>query len=394
MKRLLTLILLVLSAAVPYGCRTGYRTSQGYWMKESAWPYARRTPEAQGSDDSSRFNGTINLLWETRTSDKPAGPITLYHDQLYYAGTRKRLRVFDLATGANKYQAKLGGIPQTGVILYDSTALFALAPPRNRVYALGLHRGKFVWSQPLRDAAAGSIIVNNRLIVSSGDGSVWAFDPLDGHKLWRDSVGGKCLAPASYGGGKLFQPTDQAQVVALAEADGKELYRVAMKGPIAGAVAIDDRGYATDIRGNVTAFDTANGQIVWQTSLTGPIWGSPTVAGERIVVGSSSGEVVALDKATGKQLWAYSTVEVVKASPLVAGPYVVVGTMGGKLFILKLEDGSAVAQEQLVGAISISPVADQSRVIVVTDEGRIRCYGERNDGSTESHNRSTAQNLP
>jgi outer membrane protein assembly factor BamB len=375
------------------GCANQGSLKKEFFDKPSAWPFSRGEVSSTGFQESGQFGGHLDLLWEVSTPDKPAGPLTIYHDALLYPGTKKRLRVYDLSTGKKLLQVKFVGAPQTGVVMDDSLAFFAVGPSKDRLYCFDLARRRQVWSQAVKDASGGSIIVNDRLIISSGNGTVTCFDPADGRKVWSVSVEGKCVAPASYRDGKLFQPTDRGFLYGLSELDGKELFRAVLKGPANAAVAVDGLIYATDVLGNVYGISPDSGHVVWETRLAGPVWTSPAVAGDRLVAGHSGGELVALERKTGKQIWSYSTVEVVKASPLIVGEYVIAGTMGGKLVVLKLGDGSLVSEKRAVGSIAEAPASDGRVVIVATENGKIRCYGERNDGSTQSDNRGASQDL-
>jgi outer membrane protein assembly factor BamB len=386
----LTIGLLALLTA---GCANRGSLRGEFYTKPTTWPYARGNAAATGALDNAGFSGRLTLLWEVSVPDKPAGPLTIYHDALMFAGTKKRLRVYDLSSGKKLMQYKLGGVPQTGIVMEDSLSFYAIGPPRDRLHCVDLARRKRLWSQPVKDASAGSIIVSNRLIIGSADGTVASYDLRSGKEVWSRSLDGKCVAPASYADGTVFQATDRDFLYGLSVVDGKERFHVSLKGPVEAAAAVDQFVYVTDVLGDIYSISADSGRIVWEVRLEGPLWTSPAVSGDRLVAAHSGGEVVALDRTDGKRLWSYSTVDVVAASPLIVGEYVVAGTMSGTLVVLKLSDGTLVSKVQLSSAVAQAPVTDGRRIVVATEDGKIRCYGDRNDGITESHNGGSAQNL-
>jgi outer membrane protein assembly factor BamB len=375
----LILLALVLSA----GCTRRFQMTKADFVKPSAWPQYRKDLGATGADSSRAFHGRLDTIW-TRRGDKPSGPLTIHHGLLAVPSVRKRLKFYDVATGDYRGQIKLPLQPQTGLTIWDSIGLVAVAPPRNSLYGIKLGNQKTLWKTPVKDAPPGSILVSNRLIIGSADGTLLSLNPADGKVIWRFHVDERFSAPPSYCDGKLYQPSEKGILHVLSEADGKEQYQVSVKGPIVSAAAVAGEFYCGDVLGNLYCLDPRDGATRWQVTLTGPIWTTPTVTQDLVIVGHSGGDVVALDRTSGRQVWKYSPVEVIKASPIVVGDYVVVGTMRGSLCVINGTDGALVARVQLKSAIAASPVSDGRNIFVVTQDGRILCLGERYEQSRES----------
>jgi len=371
--RLSVLVLVLLALG---GCGARYRIDREKLAQASPWPFARGAATCVGAVDSGHFSGRLDLIWRVKCSDKPAGPLSVYHGSLVYPGTKKKVRFFDTETGRGLGVLKTRGVPQTGVVMNDSLAYFCLSPKHNRLYAVDLLNGRTVWKGSVKDAAPGSIIVSDRLLISSSEGKLVAFNLATGETVWRFSAEGRFVASASSKAGMLFQPDDRGVLHGLSLQDGHEVFRTETDGPLVSAVAVADRIYAADMLGHVYAIDPDSGRIVWRTELGGPIWTTPAVSRGRVFVGHSGGELVALDTDTGDELWRFETIEVIKASPLALDVYVVVGTMGGKLFLLDAAGGKLLATQQLEGAIAYPPVTDGRRVFVATQSGRIAALGE------------------
>ncbi|MCK4573431.1 MAG: PQQ-binding-like beta-propeller repeat protein [candidate division Zixibacteria bacterium] len=372
------LIYVSLTLLLAGGCSSKYRLDRDEISRPAAWPYHHGDLASTGAVPDGRFSGKLDILWEFKSNDKPAGPLVIYNDRIVYPGTRHKIKFVDLMTGSKAGQFKSKGEAQTGLVMLDSLGYFAVGPRRSRLKCANFVTGKIMWQRPVKDAAEGSILVDNRLYVSSTEGVLMALDPYSGDLLWRFSASGLLKAPASFGAEKIFQPFDDGLLYALTP-EGKELFHVELDAPLVSPVSIADLVYCADVAGNLYGIDPEDGRIRWRDHIDGPVWASVTVADGRLFVGHTGGELVALEAATGKTLWRYDADEAIVASAVVAGQYVVFGTMGGKVFSLRTADGTLVQERQLSGAVATTPITDGDRVFVATDKGIVTCFGETDD---------------
>ncbi len=375
----LCLIALVALLLLSIGCSRRFRLSDEQLAQPSAWPFHRSSIQGLGSVESDSFNGHLNILWEKDIGDKPAGPLTISHGILIYPGSRRKIRFFDQVEGDYLGHWRAKKSVQTGLVMLDSLAYYGTSLPYERLCCIDLIHRRRVWRRRVKDAAAGTIIIDNRLIVASSPGLLQAFDAQNGNLLWSLEVEGRLVAGPTCDADKVYQPVDNGTLLAVAVEDGQELFRVELPEPVAASMAVDDMIYVSGVRGTVFALDSDDGRIVWQTSLGGDAWTAPAVLNGRLFVGLSSGELVALQSTTGEELWRFQTVEVVRASATAIGRFVVVGTMGGKLFCLDAATGKVVDQRQMDGAIAVPPVSDGRRLFVATDEGEITCFGDEHE---------------
>jgi outer membrane protein assembly factor BamB len=373
------LILLSVLLVSVTGCAHRFRLTDEQLARESAWPFHRGTIGGQGFSEGDGFSGHLNILWEQGSSEKPGGPLTLSHGVLIFPGSKRRIRFYDAAAGdyLGHWQAKRAA--QTGLTLVDSLAYFGTSPPTDRLDCIDLTRRDRIWRRRLKDVAAGTIIVNDRLIAASSTGLLRAYDAHDGDLLWSLQVEGRLVAGPTSDGELIFQPVANGVLLAVSANDGSELFRVDLAEPLAASAAVADLVYVTSVHGKLFAVSPDDGRIVWQVSLGGDAWTAPAVAQGRLFVGLSNGALVALDARTGEELWRYLTLEVIKASATAVGKFVVVGTMGGKLYCLNAADGSVTDQRQLRGAIAVPPITDGSWIFVATEQGEITCFGDAHE---------------
>lgn len=172
------------------------------------------------------------------------------------------------------------------------------------------------------------------------------------------------------GGQEVVVGTTERAVVVLDGATGDEQFRVPMSRYSYGQPTVADLTgdeapeiVASDITGNLTVA-TANGSVLWRTSVTGSVWDSPLVtdvdddgAGE-VVVGSNA-EVVVFER-DGTTLWRRSVAGRDVAVTRVDGDPVVVAAGGTSDHDVRALDGAT--GEQLWGVAE-----SQARLTTVAD---------------------------
>lgn len=137
------------------------------------------------------------------------------------------------------------------------------------------------------------VIVDNKMIVSTNLGRVYALDPVTGKELWR------------------YVPQVDMQINRSACCD--QVNR--------GVAVANGKVFVATLDANLIALDVATGAVVWQAStLEGTedrgqnITGAPEVAGDVVVIGHGGAEygvrgyVTAFDVNSGEQKWRFFTV--------------------------------------------------------------------------------------
>ncbi len=105
---------------------------------------------------------------------------------------------------------------------------------------------------------------------------------------------------------------------------------------------VDGVLYAGTGAGEVLAFNTTTGDIIWTFTADGGILSSPTIENGVLYIGANDNNVYAINATTGDQLWAYQTNERIYSSPAVSNGIVVVGSNNGILYALDAHTGSQV----------------------------------------------------
>nr|WP_310523652.1 PQQ-binding-like beta-propeller repeat protein [Polymorphobacter sp.] len=210
-------------------------------------------------------------------------------------------------------------------------------------------------SSATRRLNAGPVVVGGRVFTMDTGGTVKAFDAKTGAAAWQAKIAvAKKNDNAAFGGG------------------------------VSGG---DGRIFATTGYGIVAAFDAGTGTELWRQTLSAPLRGAPTVAGNRIFVLTQDNQLFAMTADKGETLWNVAgTVEVAgllgAGAPAVALETVVVGFSSGELNALRAENGRTVWADALartgrstamaaLSDIDASPVIDRGRVYAIGHGGRM-----------------------
>ncbi|MGQ0832261.1 MAG: outer membrane protein assembly factor BamB family protein [Microthrixaceae bacterium] len=90
--------------------------------------------------------------------------------------------------------------------------------------------------------------------------------------------------------------------------------------------------------GRLIALDRATGAVKWERRLPGPLWGSPVVVDDVLLVGDCSGFFHALDVSnpdvSPPELWSVELGGCIEATPAVWDGRIYIGTRSGYLFVL------------------------------------------------------------
>lgn len=188
------------------------------------------------------------------------------------------------------------------------------------------------WRGPHRDGRAGGLTAR----------ASWPQTLAPG---WKSRVGSGHASPI-VAGGRVYQFSREGEdevMRALELESGRELWRQAYavaysmnpaatghgKGPKSTPALLDGRLFSFGITGVLSAWNAADGRLLWRRSFgthraSSPLFGaamSPLVDGGRVIVhvgGHDDGALVALDAATGAPRWSWTGDGPGYASPVVA----------------------------------------------------------------------------
>lgn len=202
-------------------------------------------------------------------------------------------------------------------------------------------------------------------------------------RAWTASVGtgsssyGRLTASPLVSGGRVYTLDAAAQVSAFSMSGGGQAWRVSMTPKnenasegYGGGLAIDSgRLIVATGFGRVSALNPASGKTIWEKNIGIPIRSSPTAAGNRIFVVSTSGRTYCLNGDDGEILWEYrglsETTQISSnPSPAVDGDVAVAPYPNGDLVAIQVSTGTPLWSDSLArtrSASSLSSLSDAAR---------------------------------
>jgi len=369
-------IFIILSIGIVLsGCTRKFILPRADIKNESVWPFPRKDIQAVANIESD-FKGELNLIWETKNSESPLGPLTIAGGKLVYCGSRNRVFFYDVKTGdfLGAWKVKRG--VQTGVVVVDSLAYFAIGPTKNEFVCLNLINGKVSWTYNIKDVTGTPIIIDNRLYAGSSAGKLLCLDRKTGEKIWDYPATGRNQAGPSGDGEMVLFPQDNGTLMGLRAETGDKIFEVNLDQPLVNKAVIGDKTYITGSEGGIFALDKSSGNIVWEKTFSHPIWTSPALDDGVLYFGDNGGKLRALTGKDGSVLWEYQTDGVIVSSPIIVGDYLLFGSLDRKLYCLNKATGELVSMREFKRGIDFPAVSDGKYICVAAHDGTIQCFGD------------------
>ena len=247
---------------------------------------------------------------------------------------------------------------------------------------------------------AQPVVGGSRVYTIDVSAEVRAHDLNTGSMIWRaalkpdDDDDGILGGGIALNAGVLFVTTGFAQVIALDAANGAELWRRGLPGPLRAApTARDGKVFAVTLSNVLYALDARRGDVLWShsglTETVGLVGGAaPAVDNGIVVVPYSSGEIVALRAANGRVVWSEALIPLRRSDPVSSLAHIrglpvidrdlvfAVGN-GGRTVAIDLRTGSRVWEQGIGGAFG--PWVAGAFLYAISGDGDLACLS-RADG--------------
>ncbi len=159
-------------------------------------------------------------------------------------------------------------------------------------------------------------------------------------------------------------------------------------GTVRSSPAVTDQSvYVGTSAGMLLRLDRGTGAVAWRYDAGSALPSSPAVAGGRVVIAARDGSVHAVDARTGEGVWATAPAgerplpwgregwDYWVSSPTVAGDRVLVGLPDGRLVALELRSGEVVWSVDLGARTRSSPAVVDGTVFIGDDAGVVHALG-------------------
>jgi len=288
-------------------------------------------------------------------------------------GEQEAVTSFDVATGARRWQQTYDAPYQVNpaATAHGKGPKSTLLIDRGRVYALGISgilsafdaaSGKPSWRHDFKKEFATtspefgtsmSPIIDGELLIAhvgGSDGAIVGFDRTTGAQKWSWKGDGAAYASpviASFGGARHLITQTKSNLVGLAPADGRLLWKIPFtteyEQNIITPVVSDGLLIYSGISKPTAAVRVAQDGGGWKTQ---PVWENPEIPmymSSPVAVGGvlyglthrNRGQFFAVDVKTGKTLWTSPPRQGENAALVAAGQVIIATTTEGELAVLR-----------------------------------------------------------
>jgi outer membrane protein assembly factor BamB len=290
--------------------------------------------------------------------DAVAGGITYDNGRLFVASGFARVIALDAATGAELWRERVAS-PIHADPTSSGGRVFATTLD-SKLIALDGASGTELWShqaigETARLIGGGGPAVDAGVVVAPfSSGELVALRQENGRVLWTDSL-----------------------------ATARRLDELATLAQIHAAPVIDRGGvFAISYGGVLAAIDLRTGSRVWEQDLGGLV--RPWLAGNFIYQLTKDNELVCLSRNDGRVYWvttlpAYENEKkqedpILWVGPVLAGNRLIVASSSGRLLSVSPYDGSITGREQLRHGTSVAPIVVERTLYVLQDDATLVAY--------------------
>lgn len=209
------------------------------------------------------------------------------------------------------------------------------------------------------------LVIENGVLAPSADYYLYSLDPQFGLN-WKFETDGAIWAQPVSDGVKVYVASMDHFLYALNLKTGEMLWKVDAKGAIVGTPELDEEGvlYLASNGDVVMAVDSARGTILWEQTLTSPVWSGMVVHEGTLYFGDLQGAFYAMDAKNGKTLWKVDVNGAMIARPAFIPDGLVVVTEAGSAIRLSLDGTKVWTKDFLNAKLYTSPVVSGEKVII------------------------------
>lgn len=283
-------------------------------------------------------------------------------------------------------------------------------PLASNLTAIDLATQEPIWGRPLQlkeVSRTGVTVDGDTAYVGDNRGNVYAVDVASGKLRWSEKTGGFLANPLASADGSVVVAvqggrTTRARLMALAEGDGSETWDIEIQGAalFATSPVIGDGQVIVGLSDQtVRAFDLGDGSERWSARLNSPLFftSAPALTPDAVVVLDSFGQVYRLDPATGERMWDFAlNVSTPRTPVVVAGEHVLVATSTGQLVAIDLGSGRLVWRSPAGDALLRSLTLTSDILVGVRGgpDGGLVAFSHDGSGTLVSEASPTEPDLP
>jgi outer membrane protein assembly factor BamB len=341
------------------------------------WPLFRGDPLMSGVG-AAKLPDQLAERWTFKTGDAIEGAPAVAGGTVYVGSFDKHLYALDLATGKQKWKAKLGHLKASPSVKDGKVYVGNLD---GKFFCVSAADGKELWHfETEGEITSGCNFHGTNVLIGSHDSTLYCLSP-EGKKLWDVRTDGPVNGSPVVAGDTTFVAGCDSKLHVLNAKTGEEFGAIELDGQAAATAAVvGDVAYVGTMSNTVVAVDWRAKKKLWAFEAPQrqqPFYASAAATPGLVIAGSRDAKVYAIDRQTGKQAWSFTTDGVVDGSPVVVGERVYAGCLSrdGWFYVLDLKTGRKIQEIDLDAPVSGSVAVGPDCILVGTDRGTLYCLG-------------------
>ncbi len=350
--------------------------------------------DGQNDERSRAFDAQVDvpleLAWKysANAGFGSSSPLIL-QDRVLVGNRKGEIHTIEVATGRGRGFKQMGETVDGSPLIHDGTLYVPVAWGKHVLVAFDLSKGVNRWRARGVPFATALIGHGDTVVGVDLEGTLRAFSALDGDESWSIE-----LAPFTTFKASPVRISDSD--ILLVDVDGV-MYRVnldkqsivwqkEMGLPVYQTPAVvEEHMVISTTRGSVHMLNVEDGSERW-------VWrgeshvrmGAPAFGSKSVLVGGTDGIVRALNVDNGSETWAVEFTDVIAAAPLIAGETAFVGTLGEELFALNSISGKIVWQTTVDGRIKSAMATTEGGLVVLAEPKWVLYYRPDSQEGDES----------
>lgn len=365
------------------------------------WTMFRRTPTHSGTSlESLEF--PLKLMWKQsvkltlaearRNTNNPTSPSVA--DGIAYFSAGSRILAVNTDTGSLRWVYPAEGTLNSGI---KSSPLIGkdlvyIGSGDGRLYAITKDTGKLAWSFTTKGTMNSSpVLAEDTIFVGSSDDNLYALDPVTGQQKWRggfkthDDISG---SPAISNGLVYFLSNDMVLYCAYTTNGRLKWSTKVGSAARSSTPVIAGNNLFVGVGNTLQCFQSQSGRLIWSAPMPEEISSIPAVSDKAIYIACRK-KLYSLTLA-GKSRWKtpVDLSSICYGSPTITGDNVVVGTNKGSIIAVNKETGSIKWKYILTPAtidggrlpytgIGSTPVVSNGNLYIVSDDGTLSAFSSR-----------------
>lgn len=307
-------------------------------------------------------------------------------DVIYSASPDGQVQAMNLKTSKVLWSRNLG----SGIVSGPTVAegMIALGTDNSTLMILNQSTGKDIWQQKLsNEILAKPIISHQKVIAKAIDGNLYAFDLVNGEKLWVADHGAPSLILKASS-----SPVVLGDLVLVGYSDGKldavniESGQVVWQRSIAypsGAsdverlvdidadpIVKDEVAYLATYQGYIGALSLKDGQFLWRKPAS--TYKNMVLFGNTLYMTDAEDVLWSIDSKSGRVNWQQQKLKARGLTePVMVDSHLAVADKTGLVHIISPKTGEIIGRSQVSGAVISSPMVASNKLYIQTANGML-----------------------